>query len=134
MLENAIAWSYGLVSPAHRTLLVRLAISVGGFSLPSCRNWLVLRPGTSMLPALLIFLEGEDNTGLYSVYAGWVKVVKFSLDGREQVLRYFGPGEVFNEVGSLLSAFSQRQPLACCQPLWRRGTGQLRRLHAGTSG
>lgn len=54
-------------------------------------------------PGALIFLEGEDNTGLYSVHAGWVKVVKFSLDGREQVLRYFGPGEVFNEISIFLA-------------------------------
>jgi CRP/FNR family transcriptional regulator, dissimilatory nitrate respiration regulator len=48
-------------------------------------------------------LEGEINRGLYSVQSGWVKVVKFSLDGREQVLRYFGPGEVFSEIGVFLA-------------------------------
>jgi non-specific serine/threonine protein kinase len=32
-LEDAIAWSYGLLSPAERTLLARLAVFVGGFSL-----------------------------------------------------------------------------------------------------
>lgn len=32
-LENAIAWSYGLLSPAQRILLARLAIFHGGFSL-----------------------------------------------------------------------------------------------------
>ena len=55
------------------------------------------------VPGAIIFLEGEENTGLYSVHAGWVKVVKFALDGREQVLRYFGPGEVFNEIGIFLA-------------------------------
>ncbi len=35
VLENAIAWSYGLLSPAHRILLARLAIFAGGFSLPA---------------------------------------------------------------------------------------------------
>ena len=54
-------------------------------------------------PGAVVFLEGEPNTGLYSVASGWVKVVKFSLDGREQVLRYFGPGEVFNEIGVFLA-------------------------------
>ncbi len=33
-LENAIAWSYGLLLPAERRLLKRLAVFVGGFSLP----------------------------------------------------------------------------------------------------
>ena len=54
-------------------------------------------------PGAIIFLEGEASTGIYSVQAGWVKVVKFSLDGREQVLRYFGPGEVFNEISIFLA-------------------------------
>ena len=54
-------------------------------------------------PGAVIFLEGDSSTGLYSVHSGWVKVVKFSLDGREQVLRYFGPGEVFNEIGIFLA-------------------------------
>lgn len=33
VLENAIAWSYGLLSPSERTLLNRLAVFVGGFTL-----------------------------------------------------------------------------------------------------
>lgn len=33
-LENAIAWSYGLLLPIQRTLLARLAVFAGGFSLP----------------------------------------------------------------------------------------------------
>jgi CRP-like cAMP-binding protein len=53
-------------------------------------------------PGAIIFLEGDTNTGLYSVHSGWAKVVKFSPDGREQVLRYFGPGEVFSEIGIFL--------------------------------
>ena len=54
-------------------------------------------------PGAVIFLEGEESTGLYSVHTGWVKVVKYAVDGREQVLRYFGPGEVFNEIGMFLA-------------------------------
>jgi CRP/FNR family transcriptional regulator len=47
----------------------------------------------------IVFLEGELSAGLYSVQSGWVKVVKLSTGGREQVLRYLGPGDVFNEIG-----------------------------------
>ncbi len=47
----------------------------------------------------ILFLEGEAAAGLYQVHAGWVKVVKLSPEGREQVLRFLGPGEVFNEIG-----------------------------------
>ena len=48
----------------------------------------------------MIFLEGEDSAGLHYVASGWLKVVKSSLEGREQVLRYIGPGDTFNEVGA----------------------------------
>ena len=47
----------------------------------------------------VVFLEGEASSGLYQVHTGWLKVLKLSVDGREQVLRLIGPGEVFNEIG-----------------------------------
>ncbi|MBP7962204.1 MAG: Crp/Fnr family transcriptional regulator [Caldilineaceae bacterium] len=49
----------------------------------------------------IVFLEEEESLGLCHLYSGWLKVVKMSLDGREQVLRHLGPGETFNEVGAL---------------------------------
>ncbi len=47
----------------------------------------------------LVFLEGEPCRGLYIVEDGWLKAIKMSAEGREQVLRFVGPGEVVNEVG-----------------------------------
>ncbi len=46
----------------------------------------------------VLFLEGEELPGFYLVKSGWFKVVKTSPEGREQVLRFFGPGETFNEI------------------------------------
>jgi CRP/FNR family transcriptional regulator len=46
----------------------------------------------------LIFEEGEPCAGLYIVAAGEIKVFKLSPQGREQVIRQFGPGSTFNEV------------------------------------
>lgn len=46
----------------------------------------------------IIFLEGEQATGLYFLQTGWVKIVKSSPTGREQVLRFMEPGDTFNEV------------------------------------
>jgi CRP/FNR family transcriptional regulator len=46
-----------------------------------------------------IFLEGEPCIGLYIVEQGWARAVKISASGREQVIRFVGPGDVFNEVG-----------------------------------
>lgn len=37
-LENAIAWSYGLLTPAQRSLLARLAVFSGGFSLAAAET------------------------------------------------------------------------------------------------
>ncbi len=47
-----------------------------------------------------VFLEGDTAPGLYFLASGWLKVAKSSLGGREQVLRYLGPGETFNEIGA----------------------------------
>jgi CRP/FNR family transcriptional regulator, dissimilatory nitrate respiration regulator len=47
----------------------------------------------------LVFLEGEQAEGLYYLDSGWIKVVKISVEGREQVLRFLSPGETFNEMG-----------------------------------
>ena len=54
------------------------------------------------VPGAVIFLEGEVNSGLYRIQTGWIKLVKYSNDGRQQVLRYLGPGEVFNEIATFL--------------------------------
>jgi len=48
-----------------------------------------------------IFLEGEPSAGLFIVQRGAVTSVKLSPEGREQVMRVVGPGEVFNAIGVL---------------------------------
>ncbi len=47
----------------------------------------------------VVVLEGEALPGLLYLQSGWIKVVKVSEGGREQVLRFLEPGETFNEVG-----------------------------------
>ncbi len=46
----------------------------------------------------MIFREGEPGLGFYMVAGGKVKIFKTSLDGKEQILHIFGPGEPFGEV------------------------------------
>ncbi len=46
----------------------------------------------------IVVLEGEALTGLYYLHSGWLKIVKVSRSGREQVLRFFEAGNTFNEV------------------------------------
>jgi len=47
----------------------------------------------------VIFWEGDIESNLFYLHYGWLKIIKTGPDGREQVLRYLGPGEVFNEIG-----------------------------------
>lgn len=47
----------------------------------------------------VVFLEGEQDVALYIVHSGWLKAIKTSPDGREQILHFIGPGEVFNAIG-----------------------------------
>ena len=44
----------------------------------------------------VILLEGEPCEGMYILEKGWLKVSRFGLDGREQILQMVGPGDVFN--------------------------------------
>ncbi|MEZ4667597.1 MAG: Crp/Fnr family transcriptional regulator [Anaerolineae bacterium] len=55
-------------------------------------------------PNAVIFLEGEAASAIYYMDFGWIKVSKSSPDGREQILRFLGPGEPFNE----LSVFANK--------------------------
>lgn len=46
----------------------------------------------------VLFLEGDNTTALYFVLSGWLKAEKVSREGRQQTLRFIGPGEVVNEL------------------------------------
>jgi CRP/FNR family transcriptional regulator len=50
-------------------------------------------------PDAVIFWEGDIETHLFYLQYGWLKVIKTGPDGREQILRFLGPGEIFNEIG-----------------------------------
>jgi CRP/FNR family transcriptional regulator len=52
----------------------------------------------------VVFWAGEPCAGLYVVQGGWLKVVKLSSDGREQVLRIVSASETFNEVSVFTTA------------------------------
>lgn len=48
-----------------------------------------------------LFCEGDPVAGLYVVDEGKVKVCRFTKEGREHILRIFGRGDTFNDVGVL---------------------------------
>ncbi len=64
----------------------------------------------------IIFLEGEVCTGLHIVQEGWLKAVKLSLSGREQVLRFLGPGETFSEISVLAAAPNNPATVIALEP------------------
>jgi CRP-like cAMP-binding protein len=51
----------------------------------------------------IVVLEGEAQPGLYFLDYGWLKVIKTSPAGREQILRFLEPGDTFNEIGVFAS-------------------------------
>jgi CRP/FNR family transcriptional regulator len=71
----------------------------------------------------VIFIEGDASPGLHYLAFGWLKVVKASPEGREQVLRFLGPGETFNEIG----AFANRPNPATAIALEPAGIWLLQR-------
>jgi CRP/FNR family transcriptional regulator len=71
----------------------------------------------------VIFWEGDVSPGLYYLQSGWVKAVKSSPTGREQVLRFLEAGELFNEV----AAFSNQPNPATAVALEPAGIWLLKR-------
>ena len=55
--------------------------------------WKIYRPDA------IVFWEGDVESNLYHLQYGWLKVIKTTPEGREQILRFLGPGEIFNEIG-----------------------------------
>ena len=45
-----------------------------------------------------LFSEGSRASGFYVIISGKIKIYKLSLEGKEQILHIFGPGEFFGEV------------------------------------
>jgi CRP/FNR family transcriptional regulator len=51
-----------------------------------------------------IFAEGEEGKGFFVVMEGSVKIYKLSVEGKEQILHIFGPGEPFAEAAVFVGA------------------------------
>jgi len=51
----------------------------------------------------ILLLEGDTSKSLYFVIDGWLKAEKISSEGRQQTLRFIGPGEIINELAVFLN-------------------------------
>jgi CRP-like cAMP-binding protein len=63
----------------------------------------------------IVLLEGCVCPGLYMVQDGWLKAVKISSVGREYVLHFLGPGDVFPE-SSLLAEIPNPTTVIALEP------------------
>ncbi|RIK41390.1 MAG: hypothetical protein DCC55_12055 [Chloroflexi bacterium] len=82
-------------------------------------------------PGAVIFLEGDAAPALYYVDTGWVKVVKMSPEGREQVLQVFGPGEIFSGMGVFVDRPAPATAIALEQTrIWLLQRDAVRRMLA----
>ena len=48
-----------------------------------------------------IFAKGDMGTSLFAILEGQVKVVSFSMQGKNAVLNFLGPGDIFGEIALL---------------------------------
>jgi CRP/FNR family transcriptional regulator len=60
----------------------------------------------------IVFLEGEKSPGLYWLQSGWLKAVKQSVNGREQILQFFEPGNTFHEIAGFTDAANPATAIA----------------------
>lgn len=76
----------------------------------------------------IVFSEGDQSSMMYYIQSGWIKAVKTGISGREQVLHYLGPGEMFNEIG-LLAAMPSPATAIALEPVGMWGLGRDRIQH-----
>ncbi|MCB0016155.1 MAG: Crp/Fnr family transcriptional regulator [Anaerolineales bacterium] len=66
----------------------------------------------SFTSGTVIFLEGDPSAGLWILESGRVKAYKLSPDGQEYILRFFGPGDTFNDLAALDNASNAASTMA----------------------
>jgi len=85
--------------------------------------------GRTYQPEQMVSMEGDPADGLYIVESGWLKVVKLSTGGREQILNFLGPGEVFNGVAVFTESVNQASVIALEESfVWRISRNTMQEL------
>ena len=80
-------------------------------------------------PGAVIFLEGDAAPAFYYVDTGWVKIVKMSPEGREQILHVWGPGELFGGMGVFVNRPAPATAIALeATTLWVLPSETIRRM------
>ncbi len=80
-------------------------------------------------PGAVIFLEGDTAPAFYYVDSGWVKIVKMSSEGREQILYVWGPDELFGGMGVFVNRPAPATAIALeTTTLWVLPSDAIRRM------
>lgn len=58
----------------------------------------------AFVPGAIIFLEDDASAGLWILESGRVKAYKLAPTGQEYILRFFGPGDTFNDLAAFDNA------------------------------
>jgi CRP-like cAMP-binding protein len=63
----------------------------------------------------IIFSEGDEGIGFYIIISGRVKIFKLAPEGKEQILHFFGPKDIFGEVAVFTGHGYPAYAEACAQ-------------------
>ena len=116
---------------AFNSLFARLrsAPMLGGLDPASLELLVQSAARRSYAPGSVIFLEGDAAPALYFVDSGWIKVVKMSQDGREQILYFMGPGELFGGIGVFVNRPAPATAIALeAADIWVLPSDAIRRV------
>jgi len=99
-VHRRITEAMSRVDAVHEAIAVLAAIPYFA-GLDSPRLWKLAQSTTrrEVGAGQIVFSEGEPCAGLLVVQEGWLKTVKISPSGREQVVCVAGPGDLCNEIG-----------------------------------
>jgi len=86
------------LEPASRSEILRRASIFSTLSDDELNELARRASERSFMSSEFIFWEGDPPDWFYIVAQGTVKVVKHSSQGREFIIAFFGPGEMFGEV------------------------------------
>lgn len=77
----------------------------------------------------VVILQGEKSIGLHIVESGWLKAIKTSSEGREQVLHFLAAGDVFNAVAVFTETPNQASIIALEDSvIWTFTLDQLKKI------
>lgn len=63
-------------------------------------------------PGEIIYLEADESSGLWILVKGRVKAFKLSPEGQEYILRFFKPGDTFNDLAAIDNAHNLASAMA----------------------